>query len=259
MSTEPIAERLKDGPKPDWVSDCGTVVLFNRDCLEVLRELPAGLIDAVVTDPPYGIAHTADQGLPQSRGTVKVRASWYGQQIAGDQSTEARDAALRLIGDTKAAVFAHWAKPCTHRKPRQRILWHKPWLSMPRWGVAFRASYEDIWLFGDWTIERVPADGVLESSPPPNNEVRGRIHPHQKPVDLLEQLIDRSGAKTIADPFMGSGTTGVAAVRLERQFIGVEIAPDYFAIAVKRIKAELTRFPLLAAVESRPEQTNFLE
>ena len=65
----------------------------------------------------------------------------------------------------------------------------------------------------------------------------GRMHPHEKPISLLIQLINKLPQKcTIFDPFMGSGTTGVAAIQLGRKFIGCEIDPTYFAIAEKRIK-----------------------
>ena len=69
-------------------------------------------------------------------------------------------------------------------------------------------------------------------------------HPSPKPLEYMKRLIERLDFQTIADPFMGSGTTGVAAVRLGRSFWGVELDPDYFEIARKRIEAELKRFPL---------------
>ena len=65
-------------------------------------------------------------------------------------------------------------------------------------------------------------------------------------------------AETILDPFMGSGTTGVACVRTDRRFIGIEKEPKYFAIAVKRIEAELNRFPLIEP-ETRAKQLDMQE
>jgi len=68
--------------------------------------------------------------------------------------------------------------------------------------------------------------------------VAERLHPHEKPVELMERCINfLLGGQTILDPFMGSGTTGVAAVRAGRKFVGIEKDEGYFAIACKRIAA----------------------
>ena len=83
-----------------------------------------------------------------------------------------------------------------------------------------------------------------------------REHPNEKPVGVMQWCIHRVKAGTILDPFMGSGTTGVAAVRLGRKFYGIEIDEKYFDIAVKRIEAELNRFPLFdePAIAERQEE-----
>ena len=75
-------------------------------------------------------------------------------------------------------------------------------------------------------------------------------HKSQKPLKLILGLIAELDAQVILDPFMGSGTTGVACVRTGRSFIGIEKEPKYFDIAVKRIEAELNRFPLFAGEEN---------
>lgn len=71
-------------------------------------------------------------------------------------------------------------------------------------------------------------------------------HPNEKPLDLLVRLVESYAAPgdTVLDPFMGSGTTGVACVRTGRRFIGVEISPEYYRIAERRIAAEQARTPL---------------
>ena len=82
-------------------------------------------------------------------------------------------------------------------------------------------------------------------------------HAAEKPVDLMEHLSSLAciPTGTTCDPFMGSGTTGVACVRTGRKFIGIEREPKYFEIAKRRIKAELERFPLLEKVETPQQMT----
>jgi DNA modification methylase len=82
-----------------------------------------------------------------------------------------------------------------------------------------------------------------------------RMHPTQKPIRLMIWTLDRIDAKggVFVDPFMGSGTTGVACIRTQRRFIGIEIERKYWEIAVERCKRELGRFPLFE--QTRPKQT----
>jgi DNA modification methylase len=77
-------------------------------------------------------------------------------------------------------------------------------------------------------------------------ESKGRQHPHQKPVTLIESLLAKLPDKTILDPFMGSGTTGVACANLGRKFIGIEIERKYFDIACERIAAAYAQGRLFA-------------
>jgi len=65
----------------------------------------------------------------------------------------------------------------------------------------------------------------------------GRVHPNEKPVDLLRHIVEKAPGEIVLDPFMGSGTTGVACARLGRRFIGIEIEERYFSIACRRIEA----------------------
>ena len=78
-----------------------------------------------------------------------------------------------------------------------------------------------------------------------------RVHPTEKPVDLLVTMIDAVPGSVVLDPFMGSGSTGVAAVRAGRSFVGIEINPAHFETACKRVSAEVAK-PRLFAVEKAP-------
>ena len=114
-------------------------------------------------------------------------------------------------------------------------------LSMP-----WKPNTEEIYIAGSGFSGHRGTSVLRHNAPVSWNSVGfGRDHPHEKPVSLMAELIDKvpSGI-TILDPFMGSGTTGVACARTGRRFIGIEKEPKYFDIAVKRIEAELNRFPL---------------
>ena len=90
---------------------------------------------------------------------------------------------------------------------------------------------------------------------------RNQVHPTQKPLAMMAHIVKTSSLAdgTILDPFMGSGTTGVAAVRLGRKFYGCEIEPTYFEIARKRIEAELNRFPLLEGIGTKQTQKDIFD
>ena len=109
--------------------------------------------------------------------------------------------------------------------------------------IPWKPSFELIYIRGhSWSGHR--GEGVLRGEVMITWETKGRVHPHQKPVWLLTHLIAKACATTILDPFMGSGTTGVAAVQLGRRFIGIEIDPHYFEVAVRRIEDAVTGGPL---------------
>jgi site-specific DNA-methyltransferase (adenine-specific) len=215
-------------PTPDWQSECGSVALYCMDCLTLLQELPSGFVDAVVTDPPYGIF---DHGGKWGR---KAELQW-------DRTPASNVAELVALGD--AAIV--WGGNYFPLPPsRGWLVWHK------RDSVQSAADVELAWTSMDMNARLI--DQTISAT---NAERCG--HPTQKPRRVMEwSLSFVPDAQTILDPFMGSGTTGVAAVRLGRKFIGCEIEPKYFDIAVKRIKAELSRFPLFE--EPKPSQQRML-
>jgi len=109
----------------------------------------------------------------------------------------------------------------------------------------WKGSWEEIYIGGQgWRGHR--GEGVLKGHVSVTRECMGRVHPNEKPVSLMAVLIEKLPQElTILDPFAGSGTTGVACVRLGRGFVGIEKDENYFNIAVARIKAELRQGRLL--------------
>ncbi len=214
----------------------GDATLYLGDCLEILPTL--GKVDAVVTDPPYGIGWTKPE--------LAARKSRAHEGIKNDGDTSARDAALS--NSRVAIVFGSFLAP-SPPGVRQVLVWNKPGDSGLFGTVAgYRRDVEPIYLCGDWGASTPQRSSVLRG----RAMFRGRAasetgsHPHAKPVDLLEQLVTATQFNTIVDPFMGSGTTGVACANLGRKFIGIEIEPKYFDIACERIAAAYAQGRLFA-------------
>ena len=227
--------------EPTWQTADGRIRLYLGDCLDVLPTLSG--IDAVVTDPPYGIAYVKGSGgsdgaySGSKSGTERIRniEAIHGDDVAFDPSHLTTFPNVLLWGAD------HYAQ----RLPHGRFLaWDKldgkaSWDSFSDCEFAWHNKR------GASRIIRYVWKGLCQGA----GEDKGsqREHPTQKPVIVMRWSIEQSGAMagdTVADPYMGSGTTGVACVRLGRQFIGIEKEPKYFDIAVKRIEAELNRHPM---------------
>jgi len=208
------------------VERIGDATLYCGDCREILPTL--GVVDAVVTDPPYGIgfANGANQGGTDASGKYKRRPRQY--DGAWDDQRAAPDTVAQVVAMAPAAIvwggnFFSDVLPLGGRW----LAWDKL-NSMP--------TYSDLELA--WTScagSSVKKFTQCASGLAANRD--GRVHPTQKPIALMEWCIGfLPNAGTILDPFMGSGTTGVACARLNRKFIGIEIEPSYFDIACRRIE-----------------------
>jgi DNA modification methylase len=212
-------ERFMKAMEPDVVLDGGNIKLFCGDCLEILPTLEAGSVDAVVTDPPYGIKR---DGSRRSSGSH---------------------------GGRKSYDFKGWDK----ERPSKQIFDLMFSVSQEQciWGANYFAEYlppRMRWLVWDKGQSICGSDCELAYTSQ-NKALRrkvlnraaiardGAVHPTQKPVAIMEWCIGFfEDANTILDPFMGSGTTGVACVKTGRKFIGIELDRGYFDIAVKRIE-----------------------
>lgn len=182
------------------------ITLHLGDCRDILPHLPK--VDAVVTDPPYGV------GLKYASHNDSDLVDWLDL---------ARNAAPCVAFSPGVANFTSFPKP------DWTLAWWKP-NSMGRVTVGFN-TWEPVLVYGKTTGKKTHDSFVVSVAP---QEDTGD-HPCPKPLGWAEQVIERVGGGTICDPFMGSGTTGVAAVRMGRKFIGIEIEPSYFDIAVRRI------------------------
>lgn len=227
--------------QPTWERE--GVQLYLADCREVLPSLSG--VDAVVTDPPYGIGWDTNS----SRFTA-------GKGCHHKTSP-------RIHGDKEQFDPSSWLRwPCTfwganHFNQRipagTTLVWLKR--SPDKFGVIL-SDAEIAWESGNHGVYcfRCVWDGCARES-----ENQEHWHPTQKPVAVMQWCVNRrQAADTILDPFMGSGTTGVACVRTGRRFIGIEIDPTYFEIAKRRIKDEMDSQPLIKAAEAKAQQLELL-
>jgi site-specific DNA-methyltransferase (adenine-specific) len=213
-----------------------TVTLHLGDCLEVLKTLEDGSVDAVVTDPPYGI-----QFVKGNTGRV----------VAGRKSL--RRNGDPIVGDERPFDPSPWLRwPCVMFGADHFRLRLPEGGSFHAWDKKAHSTLNDS--FSDvefiWSSKRGKSrivshlwKGVQQAT----EKGRPKYHVSQKPIAVMAQLIEwfTEPGDTVLDPYMGSGSTGVACVRTGRNFIGVEIDPTCHAIAERRIAAELDRTALL--------------
>ena len=225
----------------------GNQTLLLGDCLEVMPTL--GRVDAVVTDPPYGIDY---------RSGYATDALWAGGRvIAGDKTTAVRDAALGLVGSTPALVFGS-RRAALPVNCRMVLVWDKgPALGMGALDLPWKPSSEEIYVTGKGFVGARDESNVLYCPPVQSMAKNGRQHPNEKPVSLIRRLLLKCPAGTVLDPFMGSGTTIVACQKLGRSGIGIEIDPDYFEIACRRVEEAARQPDLFIAPAPKPIQEGF--
>lgn len=204
------------------------IKLYNVDCLEFMRTLPDKSVDAVITDPPYGMNWDTDTTRFSGGKQVVSRGKDWGKAIHGDNVPF--DPSPWLVYDYAVLWgYNHWAQ----RAPLGSTL---VWVKRNDYAYgSFLSDAELAWMKGGY--------GVYCYKDVPNINDRG-LHPTQKTISLMKWCMDKAkvpiGA-TVLDPFMGSGTTGVACVQTGRNFIGCEIDKGYFEIAQRRINEALAQ------------------
>lgn len=207
----------------------GDATLYLGCCMEMLPALVK--VDAVITDPPYGIGFAA-QPTKWQRRAGQAPEDW-------DDATAVDIDALRSLG----AVQIVWGGNYYGLPPtRGWLSWFKP--DAPPSMASFELA---------WTNQDRNARQMSVSIGATNAERVG--HPTQKPLSLMRWCIEHAGqCETILDPFMGSGTTGVAAIQMGRKFIGIEREQKYFDIACRRIEQAYAQGQLFAPEQPKAEQ-----
>ena len=220
----------------------GNAELYLGDCRDVLPTL--GKVDAVLTDPPYGIKRDGKLKSTGSHGGHK------GYEFMGCDFETPKKELFDLLAEMSDAqvvwggnYFADKLKPTSK------------WLFWDKGQRIDQADGELAWTSFDGALRVFTLNRVALSSD-------GAQHPNQKPVALMKWCIEqcKNNPQTILDPFMGSGTTGVAAVQMGRKFIGIEREPKYFEIACRRIEdAQRMDDLFIAHTQPQMQQADLLE
>ena len=208
--------------------ECMTIKLYLGDCLDFMRSMPDKCVDAVITDPPYGIGYLLK--CKKYNGKLSNFKSIINDDADFDPRPFLAFSTVVLFGanyySDKLPVggWICWDKRLDEKKDRMI-------------GSSFElAWFKSINTTAKSKMIRVLHGGVINADSTHGNNEK-RVHPMQKPVEVFKRIIlamTKEG-DTILDPFMGSGTTGVACVQTGRNFIGREIDEGYFKIAEQRI------------------------
>lgn len=192
------------------------------DCLEVMKTMADKSVDIIIADPPYGMEF-------QSNFRIQKHA-----KITGDDRFPVEVIAeFNRLARKAVYVFCRWDNLSELPKPKSVLVWVKNNWSMGDLLHEHGRQWEAICFYPQEEhefIKRIP--DVIEA-----NRTGNDFHPTQKPVELIEQLIAANVGDVVFDPFLGSGTTAIAAKQLNRNFIGIEISPEYIKIAQDRLSA----------------------
>lgn len=259
------------------VETIGNATLYLGDCRDIWLSNPSG-VGAVITDPPYGqnqntnVAHAggiravlppgcgarAIANVQKARATGALHSTgqaivWPDGIVGDDQPFDPAP----WIGISTRCMF--WGAHKFHDKlqPGSWLVWDK----VPTGKIRDQGDGEAAWINDEkpkpLRIYRLLWDGVCVGSAARDEVTAGqqRVHPTQKPVVLMKWCIEQMklpAGETILDPYMGSGSTGVAAVKMGFQFIGIEIVPAYFDTACRRIDEAQRQGDLWTKMWSKP-------
>ncbi len=224
------------------------------DCIEIMKTIPQKSIDLIVTSPPYNIKNSSGNGMKDGRGGKWKNAalvngySDHSDSMPHDEyviwQRNCLTQMLKLLTDDGAIFYNHKRRVQNGLlQDRQDIVDGFPVRQIIIWkrkgGINFNAgyflpTYEVIYLIAKPGFKLVPKANaygdVWEFSQEMNNP-----HPAPFPVALIDRIISSTYAKTVLDPFMGSGTTAISALNNEREYVGIDSSPEYCKMAENRI------------------------
>ncbi len=225
------------------------------DAIKVMKAIPTGSVDLIITSPPYNLKNSTGNGMKDGRGGKWANAALKNGYTHHDDcmpheeyvkwQRECLKEMMRVIPEDGAIFYNHkWRVQGGLLQDRQDILSGFPVRQIIIWkrkgGLNFNPGYflpiyEVIYLIAKPKFKlakKANAHGdVWEFTQEMKNE-----HPAAFPIDLISRIISSTNSKTILDPFVGSGTTAIAAINNKRNYMGIDISPEYCKMAENRIK-----------------------
>ena len=226
------------------------------DCLDTMRKMPDKCVDLVVTSPPYNLKNSTGNCMKPcttsgkwANAALQNGYSHYDDCIPFDKYNQWQHDCLqemwRLIKDDGAIFYNHkWRVQNGLIQDRREIVQDFPIRQIIIWkrkgGINFNPgyflpTYEVIYLIAKPDFKLVPKANAVGDVWEFGQELKNE-HPAPFPVALIDRIISSTNAEIVLDPFMGSGTTAVSALKNNRNFIGIELSPDYCRMAENRIK-----------------------
>lgn len=225
------------------------------DVFDIMAKMPDKSVDLIITSPPYNLKNSTGNGMKDGRGGKWANAalqkgySNYNDNMPHKEyikwQRNCLNEMMRLIPDDGAIFYNHkWRVQAGLLQDRQDIVAGLPIRQIIIWkragGLNFNAgyflpTYEVIYLIAKPKFKLVPkANAYGDIWEVPQEMKNG--HPAPFPVKLIDHIVSATDAKIILDPFMGSGTTAISAINFKRNYIGIDISPEYCESAKKRIK-----------------------
>jgi modification methylase len=242
-------------PKLKFPDDYSNKIIHG-DCLEIMRQMPDESVDLVVTSPPYNLKNSTGNGMKDGRGGKWSTAallngySDHGDDMPHDEyvawQRECLKEMFRVTKEDGAVFYNHkWRVQGGLLQDRQDIVEGLPVRQIIIWKRAgginfnpgyFLPTYEVIYMIAKPKFKLAPKANAFGDVWEFNQEMNNP-HPAPYPLKLMERIIGSTKAQVILDPFIGSGTTGLAAKALDREYIGIDISLEYCKMAEERIEA----------------------
>lgn len=263
--------------KPYYHNEKHSIKLFHGDCLQLLPQFPRNSIDVIFADPPYflsngGITCHAGRMVSVNKGkwdvshgieeSHKFNLAW----LSECQQVLTKNGVIWVSGTAHIIFSVGFAMQQLGFKILNDIIWFKPNASPNLSCRYFTHSTETvIWAAKNqkskhtfnYELMKQISNGkqmrnLWEISPPQPREKAYGKHPTQKPLKLLERILlaSTNEGDVVLDPFNGSGSTGIAALRLGRKYIGIEVSEEYLNLTIKRLEDEL-RSPRFQLAEDK--------
>lgn len=238
--------------------------IIHGDAIEILASIPDEAIDLVITSPPYNLLNSTGNGMKDGRGGKWSNASLmkgykghsdcmpYDQYVEWQRSCLSH--MLRILNNEGAIFYNHkWRVQGGLLQDRHEIVQGYPVRQVIIWrrkgGLNFNRgyflpTYEVIYLIAKPKFRLLPRANAVGDVWEFTQEMKNE-HPAAFPVALIDRIISSTNAKLVLDPFMGSGTTAIAAIMNNREYIGIDISEEYCKMAENRISSYLAQQKLL--------------